>query len=156
MVLVGSEVGFEERPGPDQRHLTDQHIDQLRQLVQAPASEHAAKPSCARIIANLEEARVAGVIQVGKLLLLDIGAFSHRPELDHLEPPSAQSRPLLEEEGRAGRIEPDRYRDCGEEGSEEGQQSGAYQYVDNTLRDEGSRLKHRASELEKGLIVVPD
>ena len=120
------------------------------------SAQESAEPGGARVVLDLEEARVAGLIEVSQILLLEIGPLPHRPELDHAEAPPAQSGALLEEERRARRIEANRYRDCDQNWSEQEQQNSADDEIDDPLRDERPGLEHRASELEEGLVVVPD
>src|SRR3954451_23120842 len=74
-----------ERPGTYKAHLTTQHIDQLRQLVNRGSAQHAADSGGSRIVCDLENPRVAGVIemlvQMCDLALSRLGVDDHRPEL---------------------------------------------------------------------------
>src|SRR5450759_2760698 len=98
VILVLLEVGLEEGPRPHERHLANEDVYQLWKLVETPAPEHAAETRGARVVLDLEETRVASLIQVSKLLFLDVSAISHRAELDHPEATSTESSTLLEKE----------------------------------------------------------
>src|SRR4051812_22360214 len=102
VVLVRLEIGLEEGSRTDERHLADQNVEQLRQLVQTPPPKEAAESGDAWIVGNLEQANVARLIQMRELRLLCVRADAHRPELDHTEPLPSQAGPLLEKEWRAG------------------------------------------------------
>src|SRR4051812_25096657 len=152
VVLIFAEVGLEERPGADQGHLPDEDVDQLGQLVEAPPAQKSAETRGARIITNLEEARVAGVIQVSKLLLLEISPLPHCPELDHPEPFTAETGAFLEEERRAGRIEPDSDGNEEQDRREEDEQHTAQEHIHDSLGDKCARLEDRAAQLEERLV----
>src|SRR5438552_3990675 len=90
MILVAQQVRLEERPRPDERHVADQHVPQLRQLVQAPPPEYASQLRHPRIVRDLEQTRIAGVVQVCHTALLGVGAVSPGAELEHPESSSTQ------------------------------------------------------------------
>src|SRR5450759_59546 len=125
VVLVLLEVGFEERPGTNERHLADQDIEKLRKLVQAPSPQKFAEPRRSRVVPDLEEAGIAGVIQMRQLLFLEVRALAHRPELDHPETLSSEPSPLLEEERRACGVQEYGERDEKENRREQHQQHAA-------------------------------
>src|SRR6266849_2597884 len=95
MILVGREVALEKRARPHDRHIAEQHVPELRQLVETPTADPPAKPRDPRIVRNLEEPRIARVIEVCERLLLAVSPLSHCPKLQHSEPPAAEAHALL-------------------------------------------------------------
>src|SRR5207302_10338781 len=73
MVFVILEIGLEEWAWANERHLANQHVGKLRQLVEAPATEEATQTRRAWIVTDLEQATVSRIIEMRQLLLLDIG-----------------------------------------------------------------------------------
>ena len=63
MRLVVGEVGLEERPRADERHVAGEHVVQLRQLVETPAPNDATEPRDARIGGNLEQPRIVVLVE---------------------------------------------------------------------------------------------
>src|SRR5207249_1042141 len=59
-VLIVREIALEKRPRAHQRHLADQDVPQLRQLIEAPAPQQLSQSSHPRIVGNLEEPFVSG------------------------------------------------------------------------------------------------
>ena len=96
------------------------------------------------------------MIEVRQLLLLHVGPVAHRPELDHPETPAAETRAILKKEWRAGRVETNGERNERQDWSQEDDEYGADDAVDDSLGDQGSGLENRATELEEWLIVMPD
>ena len=85
------------RARPDQGHLAAQHVDQLRQLVQAGAAQPASDRGDPRVVgARLHEPR-AGVV-------------AHGAELQQLEHIVVEALARLAEQGGTGRVQPDRDR----------------------------------------------
>src|SRR5581483_2251804 len=76
-LLVHAEVGLEEWPGPHERHVAGQDVPQLRQLVQAPAPELRPEPRHARVVTDLEEARIARVVQTRQPRLVNLRPVAH-------------------------------------------------------------------------------
>ena len=66
-------VGKRVRPRTNYRHVTQENVDELRQLVQARAPQEPSKPRDARIVAP-------GLIYCGAVL-----GDQHRAELEYLE-----------------------------------------------------------------------
>src|SRR5207302_757653 len=64
MNLVILHVGLEERAWSHERHLAPEHVEELRQLVETPAPQHPSGSRYARIVRNLEESCIAGMIEV--------------------------------------------------------------------------------------------
>src|SRR5712664_3844909 len=58
MALVGVEAGLDEGPRTDERHLSDQDVPQLRQLINRPAPQPPAHTRDARVVGHLENAGV--------------------------------------------------------------------------------------------------
>ena len=54
-VLELLEVALRQRPRPDERHLPAQHVDELRELVERVAPQHAPDARLARVLADLEQ-----------------------------------------------------------------------------------------------------
>src|SRR5437867_11706146 len=59
MGLVILEIRLEERPRAHKRHVTQQHVPDLRELVETPSPEETADASDAGIVWNLEQPRIA-------------------------------------------------------------------------------------------------
>src|SRR5215210_6851537 len=59
VILVLAEIRLEEGTRPDQRHVSDEHIEDLRQLVQTPASQSPPETGRPWVILDLEEANIA-------------------------------------------------------------------------------------------------
>src|SRR5207249_8145915 len=80
-----------ERARTDKRHLATEHVEELRQLIEAPLAQPAAD-ACSRV-ATVELVQIVRSRQrVGPHDLLDvfavrggIGALAHRPELEQSE-----------------------------------------------------------------------
>src|SRR5689334_5651545 len=66
MVFVFLKVRFEERPRSDQRHVANQNVGKLRQLVEAPAPQELPQSSGARVVRDLEQPTIAGVIEMSR------------------------------------------------------------------------------------------
>src|SRR5438105_4236888 len=97
VVLVFGEVRLEEGTGANERHLTYEDVHKLGQLVETPSTQHAAEPSCARVLANLEQPAVAALIEMSQLILLKVCAVTHCPELEHAKATATESRTFLGE-----------------------------------------------------------
>ena len=93
-VEASSRPGFDvlilvedEWPGADDRHLAADDIDQLRQLVDAPATQKATDTRDSRVVGDLEHPRVfvAMHVHVRDFGLSRLGIVHHRPELEDVE-----------------------------------------------------------------------
>src|SRR2546425_4625788 len=102
VIPVLGEVGLKKRPRTHKRHVSHQHIPQLRQLVQAPAPQCGAQARDPGVIRNLEEPCVTCVIEMRQRVLLRIRSVLHCAELEHTEAPATEPDPLLTEKGEAG------------------------------------------------------
>src|SRR5665647_3407072 len=100
-------------PRPDQTHLALHDIDDLRQLVHAPAPQPAADARDARVAFDLEHRSVV-VILVGEIVAQLVSAQVHGAELVDVEGPPSLAHPLLTEEHGAARVELDHKRDDAE------------------------------------------
>src|SRR5204862_4062151 len=78
MRFVILEVGLEERARSNQRHVTTEDVPDLWQLVEAPSPQKTPDSRYARIVGDLEQPRVAGVIQPGELRLFGVCTIVHR------------------------------------------------------------------------------
>ena len=96
------EVGHRVRPRPDQVHLAAQHVDELRQLVEAVAPQAAPQARDPLGVVGFP----LGVVALDGM---------HGAELDELEGPPAAAHTLLDEEHGAARVELDGDRDQGEQ-----------------------------------------
>src|SRR6185295_2237677 len=68
------------RSGADQAHLAAQHVEELGQLVEAPAPEEPAQPGATRIVRR-------GPYRAG----LRLGIDAHRPEFQHAKAPAVDA-----------------------------------------------------------------
>src|SRR5450755_398100 len=94
------------RPGPDQGHVADQHVDELRQLIKRPAAQPGAWAGNPRVPTDLEQDPVRLVMD-GKLGFALFGTRHHGPELEEGEALAVLADPGLAEEHRAVIGEPD-------------------------------------------------
>ena len=92
-------------PRPDQGHLAPQHVQQLRQLVDAGTPQQAAQTRHAHIVAKLSRRAPFRVDQAGQPSLR-IGR--HGAELQTREKPSAAPDPLLAKQHRPAALAPHR------------------------------------------------
>src|SRR5207237_2470070 len=83
--LVVLEIGLEERTRPNERHVAREHVPDLRQFVETPPPQEAAHSRYARIVRNLEQSRIARVVQSDKVRLLRLRTDAHRAEFVHPE-----------------------------------------------------------------------
>ena len=88
-VLVVLELVLERRPRPDERHVPEEHVHELRQLVQARLAQEPADRGDARIGGQLLQALVVGLArgQLRDVLHVHVrrGVELHRPEFQHPE-----------------------------------------------------------------------
>ena len=94
----------DDRARADERHLALEHVEELRQLVEARAPQEGADPRDARVVRDLEHPRVATGrevhVQVRELVLPRLGVGGHRPELEDPEDLLRPAAPGLAEEDR--------------------------------------------------------
>src|SRR5206468_4581289 len=123
-------------PWSDQAHLALDYIPQLRQLVDAPATDEHADVGAPRVIPHLED-RAFGLIVFEQLRQPLIGIGSHRPELpdDELAPATTDSR--LSVQRRPSPIfQPDEERERNEEPREQDQNGQRDNDVDDPFHEE--------------------
>ena len=124
VVVLHDEWHF--RPGADERHIPQQDIQQLRQLIQAGSAKQSS---------DAGDARVAGC---GRGEFISGGAGVHRAELINVEECAVATNSLLDEERWPGRIQADE--DC-----DESEKRGK--------KDEQKRGEHKIeSALAEGII----
>src|SRR5439155_25798284 len=102
-----------ERPRADERHLSLEHVDELRELVDRVPSKEAADSCDPWIPRDLEHPRVAScmLVQRRERGLLRVRVPDHRAELVDEEHPVARSHSALPEEDWHFRVELDGDRD---------------------------------------------
>ncbi len=71
--LVALDLVGDRRPRPDQRHLSLEHVDELRQLVEGPAAQPAADGGDPGVVLRLEGGPV-DLVEVGDLVETLVGA----------------------------------------------------------------------------------
>src|SRR5438045_1869353 len=78
------------RPRADDRHVAEQHVPKLRQLVELVPAKDFADAREARIVLD-EKLRAVGLIEIAQLLLDLLGVFAHGAEFPAAELASANS-----------------------------------------------------------------
>src|ERR1022692_1278086 len=113
------------RSWADERHVSAQDVDQLRQLVEARSSQPSPGSRDRVGAVELEQANRRQIcvplrrgLDVGSMRVVR-GTVSHRPELQHRERALIDPEAGLPKEDRSGRITPYHERDDREEGSKE-------------------------------------
>src|SRR5258708_25620093 len=101
-----------QRQGPwsHDAHVSQQHINQLRQLVDAGPPQPTTDRRHSWIVANFEY-RTGLLVQVLDFAHARFGIALHRPKLEHLETPFVQAHSLLHKEDRTFRFKLDNYGD---------------------------------------------
>lgn len=74
----------ERRPRPHEAHLTAEHVDQLRQLVEAVLAKNPPQSRYAGVIGNLEKNRASFIARQQAALQM-VGVDNHRSEFVHGE-----------------------------------------------------------------------
>lgn len=113
--LVGVEVVGKERSGSDEAHVALEDVEELGELVEGRLPEDASDAGDARVVLDLEEARVSGFVEVLELPLHLVGVGDHRAEFVHAEWLAADARADLREEDGSPGLELDGDRDDAEE-----------------------------------------
>src|SRR5437660_48547 len=104
------DVSRDYRPRPDQAHLALEHIDQLRQFVQAALSQQPSHPRHPRVIANLED-QARDLAAAAHLFKHRLGVDHHGAELEAAEMPAVEPDAILYEEHWTRPIQLDRDHD---------------------------------------------
>ena len=87
--------------------MSDQHIEQLRQLVDRGLAQHPPHPCHARVVLHLEH-RTAHLVLRTQCLQPRLRVRVHAAKLDEGERTSAQATTALHKEDRSGGVELDR------------------------------------------------
>ena len=142
-----------QRPRADDAHLSGEHVEQLRQLVEAGAAQDAAERRHARIVAHLEHRPVHLVqaIQRGALLL---GAVSHGAELQHRERMAVEAAPALHVEHRSPDSDQDGERDEQHQRREQDDQDGRQHAIADRLGGQDAGLQ--LARLVDDVVAVAD
>ena len=141
--------------GPDQGHVATEHVEELRQLVDARAPQEAAEAGDARVAA-------------GRLSIAGAGFVPHGAELVDLDDIAEAAVTLLPEQHGPGRIEPDGGRDQQEQRRQQQEQCECPQPVEGALdqrsragqgrgvefddRHAGDLPRHVAEKVEQGKV----
>ncbi len=128
-------VGDRQRTGADERHLTAQHVDQLRELVERRAAQPPPDPRDPRIGGDLEQFPGPVPVQRVETGPQRLGAADHRAELPHPELAPVPPGPGLAEDRRPGAGEPD-----GQPDSDQQRQEG--DQCDECRKPVEERLRH--------------
>ena len=115
-VELGRELGDllrQRRPRADQAHRAAEHVEQLRQLVEAGRPQEAPDARDPRVVLHLEQ-RTAALVGRRQLGEPRLGVDDHRAELEDLELGSVTADADLPEEHRAAILELDGEGDQGE------------------------------------------
>src|SRR3981081_2040023 len=89
----------DEWPRPDQAHVAEQHVPQLRQLVERATPEKASDTGDAGVAGDLEQP-IARLIAVAQSVALMLRTVKHRPELDDSEVLTVTTDARLSEQHR--------------------------------------------------------
>src|SRR6185437_3598038 len=125
------------RPRADERHVPREHVEQLRQLVEAEPAQHSADTRHARIILQLEEKPVRVPVERRQLLPPQLRLERHASELPHHELAAAQSHAALTKEHGTARVELDRDRDQRHERRADHQTACRQREIGRTLERHG-------------------
>src|SRR5665648_219455 len=136
-------------PRPDQTHLALHDIDDLRQLVHAPAPQPAADARDARVAFDLEHRSVV-VILVGEIVAQLVSAQVHGAELVDVEGPPSPAHPLLAEEHGAARVELDHKRDDAEHRQHEHADHAADYEIEGALDGHVEATELDMGDVEQG------
>jgi hypothetical protein len=130
--LVLRDLARDRRPRADDGHLAAQHVDELRQLVDAELAHEPADRGDPRIVLDLEHRAALLVLLLERRAQL-LGVHDHRPELEHVEEAAVQPDALLLEEHRPARGGLDRDRDGHEERRQQREHHGRDDDVEEAL-----------------------
>ena len=111
VAAVAELVGLLERhgPGPDHGQIAREHVDELRQLVQARPTQEAAHARDTRVIVELLLAPPGLQLRGGHVPLgVRVRVRHHAAQLPDVDPLAALAHALLAEEGPARTVDADR------------------------------------------------
>ena len=123
-LVVALHLVGERRSGTDEAHVADEHVPELRQLVDRGAAQEPPDP---------RDAGVAAVDRVPRALALR--ADDHRAQLQHRERAAGDADALLAEEHRAPVLEPHGERGGGQDRRAERQADARADDVERALGD---------------------
>jgi hypothetical protein len=133
-------MGHGMRARAHDRHLAAQHVEELRQLLEAGAADEAAQRRHARIaLAHLPE-------RAGAVLA---GFGPHGPELENLDHLAVAAIALLAEQDRSRRAQPDRHRDAEEERCREEEHERGQGTVQGRLGQPGATCQRAVVDMEQ-------
>ena len=131
------------RPRADDRHVAHQHVEDLRQLVDAGAADEGADAGDAVIIAR------------GRTVAVVIEPFdAHRAELVHVEELVAASQASLDEQHRAAVLELDQRRDHQQQRRQDDQRCAGYQRVESALDDPRAQPQRAGRHHQRGAVEI--
>ena len=128
---VSVRLRHHQRARADEAHVAEQHIEQLRRLVEREAADHPADAGDPVVVRVLDDGAVVAHLHGGGGL--------HGAELVELEETPAAPRATLREQHRPARIELDRERDQREQWREREQQHRRADDVERALAEAGGR-----------------
>jgi hypothetical protein len=106
VAAVAGHLSRQGRPGSDQGHISDQHVDELWQLIKRPAAQTGAQAGNPWIPADLEQ-DPGRLVKGGKVGFALFGIWHHGPELVDGEALAVLADPGLAEKHGAVIGEPD-------------------------------------------------
>src|ERR1700693_695164 len=150
----------QSRARPNQAHLAAYHVDQLRQLVDAEATEPAADGGYALVVRELEYALAARPVLRCRLALANplpnvvamrgiVVRRSHRAQFEHVEGPPAHSDARLAEQDRATVEDPDSERAQSQHGRGGDQNERPRGYVERPLEREIEAFNIRSARADE-------
>lgn len=140
----------ESRSGPNDRHVANEDVDELWQLVDAELADDAADTGNARIVGNLEDGTIL-LVEVPELCEPLLGVCAHGAELVHAEGLSVTANALLGKEDRPlGVVDLDGNGNDEEEPTKANQHEGTKEDVKGAL-DEAVRPTPRPQALGRCL-----
>ena len=101
------------RTGPNEAHVAEQDVPELRELIQAGAAQECADAGDPRVVRDLVQVAFRPVLQQRpdeRGVRGRVAVRAHRPELHHREAVSKSSDPLAAIDDRTLSLEPDRDR----------------------------------------------
>src|SRR6185436_19328725 len=118
-VGVAGDVVEWMRPWAHQAHVPQEHVPELRQLVDAPATQRLAELRDPRVVGQLERRTALDLVTGPERVALRVGAAAHRPELGDRERLAITARARLAEEDRAPVRDEDQQRYDGQDGRQD-------------------------------------
>ena len=133
VVVVGCHLVRQRGARTHDAHVRAEHVDELRQLVQAQLAKHLAYAGDTRVLRDLEH-RAGLLIELFEVCQLLLGVHAHAAELQHLELAAVFAHAgLLEEHGALGVIDLHQDGNDDEQPAQQHQNRGAEREVENSL-----------------------